>query len=116
MLREYAETKKRIKDNFVNTFAGFVGCDEVDVYCEPNFVEFRRLFHSDLTDFARSDDSKTKVIIFAYAGHGCSDNKGTHAILNTATKNIFPLEAQLATIGQRDDVHVLAALNCCRTK
>ena len=51
----------------------------------------------------------------AYAGHGCSDARGTFAKLDSAARNVFPLEGMLANLGKRDDVYVLAPLNCCRT-
>ena len=88
----------------MSSFGGFVGCDEVDVYCRPNFIEFRNIFHKDLTQFALSEPSKTKVILFAYAGHGCSDAGGTYATLDTAEKKFFPLERQIDYVGSREDV------------
>ena len=53
-LKEYADTKRKIKDNFVKAFAGFVGCDSVDVYCRPDYFELCDLFDGPLHEFSRS--------------------------------------------------------------
>ena len=93
MKQKYAETKRLIKNNFVSAFGGFVGCEQVDVFCRPSWMEFKNIFHKDMTQFALSDPSMTKVILFAYAGHGCSDANGTYATLDTADKKkFFPVE------------------------
>ena len=115
IIHEYAQTKRQIKDNFVKAFKGFLGCEEINVYCRPSEDELIELFDVDLTDFVRSDDSKTKLILFAYAGHGGTFNGTTYALLDTATDNAFPLENNLALLGKRKDVYILSALNCCRT-
>ena len=91
-LEDYAQTKRQIKDNFVKAFKGFEGCEEVNVYCRPSYFELRELFDVSLTDFVRSDDSKTKLIIFAYAGHGGTFDGTTQALLDAASNYTFPLE------------------------
>ena len=91
-LQEYAQTKRQIKDNFVKAFKGFVGCEEINVYCRPSYAELRELFDEKLTSFALSDKGKKKLILFAFAGHGGTFNGTTQALLDSSTQNTFPME------------------------
>ena len=48
MKKIFAEDKIKVKKIFEDTFGGFEGCDEVEVYEKPNHLEFRRLFERNL--------------------------------------------------------------------
>ena len=84
----FAEDKLRVKKIFEDTFGGFEGCNQVELYCKPNHLDMRRLFDRNLIRWVSKEENygKTKVILLAYAGHGENDHRGTNAVLDFISK------------------------------
>ena len=80
--------KLRVQKIFEDTFGGFEGCNQVELYYRPNHLDMRRLFDRNLNRWvsAEENEDKTKVILLAYAGHGENDHRGTSAVLDFVGK------------------------------